>query len=59
VEQIIDRIMKGMLRTNEERTKGVVSTASGAAWCGGEGGLGGRWLRWGWRRMRVEGGQKK
>ena len=25
VEQIIDRIMKGMLRTTEERTQGVVS----------------------------------
>lgn len=24
VEQIIDRVMKGMLRTNEERTKGVI-----------------------------------
>ena len=25
VEQIIDRVMKGMLRTTEERTQGVVS----------------------------------
>ena len=37
VEQIIDRIMKGMLRTTEERTQGVVSD-----WEGRDGGERGR-----------------
>lgn len=28
MEQIVDRIMKGMLRTTEERAQGVVSTST-------------------------------
>lgn len=30
VEQIVDRIMKGMLKTTEERTQGVVSAGAKA-----------------------------